>query len=282
MRIDAHQHYWEVERGDYGWLSPEAGILYKDLGPADLAPQLQEHRIDATIVVQAAPTVAETEYLLALCEREPTLAGAVGWIDPESEGFEATLVRLKASPYFLGIRPMLQDLDDDAYIVRPKVIEALRLLAKHDAALDVLVRPRQLPHVLRMLELVPGLRAIVDHIAKPNIAGHVTETWLGHMEAIAAFPNVYCKLSGMVTEADHKRWQPDDIVPYVRHVCNLFGPDRVVFGSDWPVCLLAASYEQVVRLLEEALPTDWTAKQREAVFGGNAAAFYRIGKIQAA
>jgi L-fuconolactonase len=280
MRIDAHQHYWKVERGDYGWLTPEAGILYKDFGPADLEAQLEEHRIDATIVVQAAPTTAETEYLLELCEQEPTLAGAVGWIDPEADDFEATLLRLKASKYFLGIRPMLQDMADDAYIVRPKVLEALRLLVKHDAALDLLVRPRQLPHVLRMLELVPGIRAIVDHIAKPDIAGHVTDPWLDHMEAIAAYPNVYCKLSGMVTEADHERWQPEDIIPYVRLVCKRFGPDRVVFGSDWPVCLLAASYEQVVRILEEALPPEWTAKQRQAVFGGNAAAFYRIGNEQ--
>lgn len=277
MRIDAHQHYWKLERGDYGWLTPEAGILYRDFGPTHLAPELQMHRIDATIVVQAAPTVAETEYMLALCEHEPTLAGAVGWIDPEADDFETTLVRLKESPYFLGIRPMLQDMADDAYIVRPKVIESLRQLVKHDVALDLLVRPRQLPYAVRMLELVPGLRVIVDHIAKPDIAGQATEPWLEHMKAVAAYPNVYCKLSGMVTEADHSNWQTEDMVPYVRLVCDMFGPERVVFGSDWPVCLLAASYDRVVELLEAALPPDWTAKQLEGVFGGNAAAFYGIG-----
>ncbi|KIL40474.1 amidohydrolase [Gordoniibacillus kamchatkensis] len=277
MRIDAHQHYWRLDRGDYGWLTPDAGILYRDYGPSDLAPHLRSRGIGATVAVQAAPTVAETEYLLTLCAGEPTLAGVVGWVDPEADDFEATLVRLKRSPYFLGIRPMLQDLEDDAYIVRPKVLESLRTLVRHDLALDLLVRPRQLPHAAAMLAAVPGLRAVVDHIAKPDIAAGITEPWRSDLAAVAAYPNVYCKLSGMVTEADHRAWRREHLEPYIREVCRLFGPQRVMFGSDWPVCLLAASYDEVAAALEASLPPEWTEADRAAVFGANAAAFYRIG-----
>jgi L-fuconolactonase len=277
MKIDAHQHYWHVERGDYGWLTPAAGAtLYRDYGPGDLLPHLQRHGVDATIVVQAAPTVQETEYLLALCEREPTLAGAVGWIDPEADDFERTLLQLKRSPYFLGIRPMLQDLDDDAYIVRPKVVDSLRLLEGYDLTLDLLVKPRHLPYAAQMLQTVPGLRAVVDHIAKPDIAAQSFKPWLADLAKLAAHPNVYVKLSGMVTEADHASWRPEHIVPYIRAVCDLFGPQRVMFGSDWPVCLLAASYDQVIELLAAALPAEWNAEQRDAVFGANATAFYKL------
>lgn len=279
MRIDAHQHYWRPERGDYGWLTPNAGVLYRDYGPSDLAPHLRTHRIDATVVVQAAPTVAETEYLLSLCAGEPTLAGVVGWIDPEADDFETTLVRLKQSPYFLGIRPMLQDLEDDAFIVRPKVLESLRTLARHDLALDLLVRPRHLPHAAALLAAVPGLRAVVDHIAKPGIAEGAFEPWRSDLAAVAAFPNVYCKLSGMVTEADHSHWRREHLEPYIREACLLFGPQRVLFGSDWPVCLLAASYDRVVEALEASLPPEWTDEEKAAVFGANAAAFYRIGNF---
>jgi L-fuconolactonase len=277
MRIDAHQHYWRLDRGDYGWLTPETGVLYRDYGPSDLAPQLRRHSIGATVVVQAAPTVEETEYLLSLCGGEPTLAGVVGWIDPEADEFEATLLRLRRSPHFFGIRPMLQDLEDDAYIVRPKVLAALRLLVRHGATLDLLVRPRQLPHAAAMLGKVPGLRAVVDHIAKPDIAARAFEPWRTGLAAVAAYPNVYCKLSGMVTEADHRHWRREHLEPYIREACRLFGPQRVMFGSDWPVCLLAASYGQVVDALAASLPPEWTDEEKEGVFGANAAAFYGIG-----
>jgi L-fuconolactonase len=276
MRIDAHQHYWKPDRGDYGWLTPDLKALYRDFLPADLKPHLDRHGIGRTIVVQAAPTVAETEFLLQLCESEETIAGVVGWLDMEADDFAEQFHRLRENPKFVGIRPMLQDLDDDAYILRPKVGRALELLVEHDFPLDLLVFPRHLPHVITLLERWPGLRAVVDHLAKPNIASGDIEPWRERMERVAAHPNVYCKLSGMVTEADHGNWQRSDFVPYVREIVRMFGTGRVMFGSDWPVCLLAASYDEVWDILVRALPETIGEKEKEAIFGSNAARFYRL------
>ncbi|MEK8127561.1 amidohydrolase family protein [Paenibacillus filicis] len=276
MRIDAHQHYWKVERGDYGWLTPEQGILYRDYGPDELCPELAQQQMERTIVVQAAPTVGETRYLLELCEREESLAGVVGWVDLEDDGVERLLDELARSPYFKGVRPMLQDLEDDAYILRSQVLRSLSLLAERGLTLDILVRPRHLPYVAEMLERVPELAAVVDHIAKPAIAGGELEPWLSGLEKVASHPQVFCKLSGLVTEADLAHWTDADIRPYVTEVCRLFGPERLMFGSDWPVCLLAASYGEVAALLERLLPDSWGEAERAAVFGGNAARFYRI------
>lgn len=277
MRIDAHQHYWKLDRGDYGWLKPSAGILYRDYLPSDLTPHLKQTAIDQTIVVQAAPTLAETEYLLELCEQEPTLAGVVGWLDLESDDFTAQLERLSGNPYFLGLRPMLQDLEDDTYILRPKVLRALEQMAERQTPLDILVFPRHLPHIKRMLDQVPGLRAVIDHLAKPSIADGTLEPWSTEIARITSdHPQVYCKLSGMVTEADHETWKPEDFIPYVHHIVASFGPERILFGSDWPVCLLAASYQEVVALLESVLPEGMAPADKEKLFGANAAVFYKL------
>ncbi len=276
MRIDAHQHYWKTERNDYGWLTPESGPLYADYMPDDLRPHLQANGIDKTIVVQAAPTVAETEFLLSLCEREKTLAGVVGWLDLDADDFPEQFARLRSNRYFVGIRPMLQDLDDDAWILRPRVIQSLKRLADEQFPIDLLIFPRHLPHIITLLEQLPGLRAVIDHLAKPGIKDGVLDPWRDDIAAIARHANVYCKLSGMVTEADMRHWKTADFVPYVHHVFDVFGPQRVMFGSDWPVCLLAADYSQVCRLLADALPQRLSERDRSAIFGGNAIDFYKL------
>ena len=279
MRVDAHQHYWKIGRGDYGWLTPKSGILYRDYMPEDLVPHLHTCGIDLTVVVQAAPTVGETEFLLSLCEQEPTLAGAVGWLDLEADHFAAELDRLRAHPYFVGLRPMLQDISDDGYILRPKVLRALERMAELEVPLDILIFPRHLPHIKRMLEQVPGLKAVIDHLAKPPIASGALDPWREQMEAIAAdHPNVSCKLSGMVTEARPHAWQPADFVPYVHHIVSVFGPNRILFGSDWPVCLQQAEYGDVVRLLEKVLPDHMTREDRDKLFGWNAVRFYGLDR----
>ncbi|MFD0869058.1 Predicted metal-dependent hydrolase of the TIM-barrel fold [Chlamydia abortus] len=277
-RIDAHQHYWKLSRGDYGWLTPDSGVLYRDYLPGDLKEHLREQSIDRTIVVQAAPTIEETEYLLALCEEEETLAGVVGWIDLEADDFHEQYARLAANRYFLGIRPMLQDLPDDRWILRPKVISALEKLARDEFPVDLLVKPRHLVHILELMKQVPGLRAVVDHLAKPNIKEGVMEPWSTHIKELAQFPNLYCKLSGMVTEADHEQWRTNDFIPYVHHVVECFGAERVMFGSDWPVCLLAVSYQEVTGLLNECLPAYITEQDKERIFGENASRFYRLDR----
>ena len=276
MRIDAHQHYWKLERGDYGWLTPALGILYRDYLPADLKPHLEREGIDRTVVVQAAPTVAETEFLLDLAESEPSIAGVVGWLDMEAADFEATLDRLRARPKFCGIRPMIQDIADDDWMLRPAVQRAFAAVQERGCTFDFLTFPRHLPRVLRVLDEFPQLRCVVDHLSKPPIKSGELEPWRTDLARVAAHPTVWCKLSGMVTEADHRNWRPADLVPYVRHAVACFGWERVMFGSDWPVCLLAADYSRVVAALVEALGEELTPEREALIFGANAARFYGL------
>ncbi|MBD2845643.1 amidohydrolase family protein [Paenibacillus sp. IB182496] len=276
MRIDAHQHYWKLSRGDYGWLSPQMPTLYRDYLPADLQPSLAAHRIDGTIAVQAAQTLEETDYLLELAEREPSILGVVGWLDPADPACVAHYERHSRHPKYVGFRIMIQELADAETILEPGYVARLRELAQRDAPIDLLVLAHQLDPLVRLLDQIPELRGVVDHLAKPPIAAGELEPWRSRMAEIAAHPGIYCKLSGMVTEADHDGWRPEDLTPYVRAVWELFGPERVMYGSDWPVCLLASSYDRLAEALEQALPEGLSAAQRGALYGGNAAAFYKL------
>ena len=276
MRVDAHQHYWKLSRGDYGWLTPDMGVLYRDYLPSDLEPTLKRHSIDKTILVQAAPTVAETDYMLSLAAEHESIGGVVGWLDMADPDFPKLFEEYRMKPAFVGMRPMLHDLSDDAWVTQPRVLENLRLLAAHDFPFDFLVRPPHLPHVLSVLEHVPNLRAVIDHIAKPDIKAQQFEPWASQLSAIAQHENVYCKLSGMVTEADHANWRPADLKPYIDHTVECFGLERVMFGSDWPVSLLAGSYDAVIGALEEILGPSLDDAGMAKVFGGNAGRFYGI------
>lgn len=276
MRIDAHQHYWRIQRGDYGWITPEYPVLYRDYLPADLAPHLKAHQLDGTIMVQAAPTIAETEFILSLAERDDTILGVVGWLDLFDPAHREQYERFRRHPKFVGFRIMIQDMPDARRILEPAFVQALKGYADEGAAVDLLVRSSQLEPLVQLLEQVPYLRGVIDHIAKPRIRDREIEPWLGHMRTLARFPNLYCKLSGMVTEADHRNWKAEDFTVYIRHALDLFGPNRVLFGSDWPVCLLAAEYDEVVDVLTRALPEDWGEHERARLFGLNARNVYRI------
>lgn len=276
MRVDSHQHYWQLARGDYFWLTPDMTVLYQDYQPSDLAPHLAQHNIAKTVLVQAADTVAETEYLLELAEQHDSIAGVVGWLDMESPHFERELVRLNEHPKFVGIRPMLQDLADDAWLLRASVRHNFRVLAEHDVAYDFLSQPRHLKHALEIIRTTPGLRCVIDHISKPFIKDGTLDPWREDLAAIAQYDNVYCKFSGLVTEADHDHWTLDDLRPYAEHVVACFGVDRLLFGSDWPVCLLAAGYDQVIDAAEQLLEPHLNETSRAAVFGGNAVRFYKL------
>jgi len=275
--VDAHHHFWRVDRGDYGWLSPELGEpLYRDYLPADLAPLLRRAGVDRTVLVQAAPTEAETAFLLDLAGRTDFVAGVVGWLDLEDPAFEVKLDGWMKHPKFVGLRPMLQDLDDDAYILRPGAIAALRAVAERGVAFDFLTFPRHLGNVAEALEAVPTLRATIDHISKPDIASGAFEPWARDLARVAAFPGVHCKLSGMITEARHDAWSPGDLRPYVEHVLKAFGPERLMFGSDWPVCLLAGSYAEAFNALRAVLDPLLSGARQAGVYGGNAIRFYRL------
>ncbi|MCD9025523.1 amidohydrolase family protein [Cohnella silvisoli] len=276
MRIDAHQHYWKIDRNDYGWITPELPVLYRDYLPQHLVPHLKEHRLDGTIVVQAAPTMEETDYLLTLADSDETILGVVGWLDLNDQEHRTHFERFREHPKFVGFRMMIQEMTDASSILEPHFLKALRDYAEIDIPIDLLVVSHQLKPLVKLLELVPGLRGVIDHIAKPAIAEGIMEPWLSHMKEIAKYPNIHCKLSGMVTEAEHQNWKPEHFTGYIRKVIELFGPNRIMFGSDWPVCLLAASYDQVVEVLEQALPETWGEKERDRLFGVNAKEFYKL------
>lgn len=278
MRIDAHQHFWKIIRGDYFWMGPHVASIWRDFLPDDLAPILKEQGFDRTIVVQAAPTVEETEFLLDLAQRHSSIAGVVGWLDLdlEHEAFEATLTRLSGRTKFVGVRAMLQDIADDDWITRPRVLDSLRVLAERGLVLDFLVLPRHLPHVSRALEAVPKLRSVIDHCAKPDLRGKNLEAWREGLARVAAHRGVCCKISGLVTEADPISWQPSDLAPAIEHALSVFAEDRVMFGSDWPVCTLAASYERVVSALLDVLGGRLTPELDAKLFGECARRLYRL------
>lgn len=276
MIVDAHHHLWKVSRGDYDWMSPDMPVLARDYLIEDLEPHLRKAAVARTVLVQAAQTEAETDFLLELASQSDVIAGVTGWLDMGDPGFPARLEHYRRHPKFVAVRPMLQELDDDAWILRPVVLENLRHLAALKFPFEFLTFPRHLPHVFQALEAVPGLHAVIDHLSKPPIASGELEPWASLIARVARFPNVYCKLSGMVTEADHARWSPDSLAPYVHHVVDVFGVDRLMFGSDWPVCRLAAEYAEVVNALRTVLSTRLGPPDIDKIFRVNAERFYGL------
>ncbi len=275
MMIDAHQHFWKIDRGDYFWMSDKVAPLKRDYGPEDLAPLMTRAGIDRTILVQAADTEAETDFMLGIAERTDFVVGVVGWLDFDADDFADRLAHYRRNPWLVGLRPMLQDLADDDWILRPRVVDNLKRLAATGLAFDILTFTRHLPHVVKALRQVPDLRAVLDHISKPEIAAGVLDPWRDQVAELASLPGVHCKVSGMVTEAS-KDWRLDDFRPYVDHVAACFGEDRLMFGSDWPVATLNASYDEVVDLARTLLSARFGPGGLAKIFGANAARFYRV------
>ena len=279
MIIDAHHHLWKISRGDYHWMTPAMPVLARDYLLEDLQPHLRKAGVGRTVLVQAAQTEAETDFLLELASRADLIAGVTGWLDLADPGFPQRLARYRQHPKFVAVRPMLQELSDDAWILGPTVLKNLRHLAELKFPFEFLTFPRHLRHVARALEEAPGLHAVIDHLSKPPIATGVLEPWASLIRRVADFPDVHCKLSGMVTEADHARWSPSSLAPYVDHVVDVFGVDRLLFGSDWPVCRLAAEYGEVVNALRTILGTRLGPPEIEKVFRSNAERFYALEKV---
>jgi len=274
--VDAHHHLWKISRGDYHWMSPAMPLLARDYLVEDLQPHLRKAAVARTILVQAAPTEAETDFLLDLASRTDFIAGVTGWLDLAEPAFPERLAYYRRHPKFVAVRPMLQDLRDDGWILRPAVLRSLRHLAELQFPFEFLTFPRHLPHVVKALEETPRLHAVIDHLSKPPIASGALEPWASLIRRVADFPGVHCKLSGMVTEADHACWSPGSLAPYVNHVVDVFGVDRLLFGSDWPVCRLAAEYGEVVNALRTILSTRLQPLELEMVFRTNAERFYGL------
>jgi L-fucono-1,5-lactonase len=277
MILDTHQHFWKANRGDYHWMTPAVPILARDYLPRDLRPQLRKAGVARTVLVQAAQTADETDFLLKLAEETDFVAGVIGWFDLEQENFPLVYEeKRKKHPMLLGVRPMLQDLADDRWVLRKQVIENLRYLAERKVVFEFLTYTRHLPFVLEVLEEEPRLHAVIDHISKPEIKAGKMEPWNDLISKIARHQNVFCKLSGMVTEADHRVWEPEHLRPYIEHVLDSFGEDRVMFGSDWPVCLLAGSYAEVINALRTVVADRLSPSGLAKLFSGNGTRFYGL------
>ncbi|MGB7845286.1 MAG: amidohydrolase family protein [Candidatus Acidiferrum sp.] len=278
MKIDAHQHFWNYDSIRDSWITDTMSLLRRDFSPDDLTPELAANSIDASVAVQAAQSEEETRYLLELADNSEHIAGVVGWVDLCSATVEERLQSFSKFEKLLGLRHIVQAEPDKRFLLRQEFLRGIRLLRQFDFTYDILVYPRQLPAAVELTAMFPDQRFVIDHMAKPEITARKTEEWTAHMRSIAANPNVYCKVSGLVTEADWKGWRAEDFKYYLDVVFEVFGTHRLMFGSDWPVCLLAASYRQVVGLVENYVRSNAPA-DLEDIFGGNAVRFYKLKAI---
>jgi L-fuconolactonase len=275
MRIDSHQHFWHYTPKEYGWIGPEMATLRKDRLPGDLAPLLETADLDGTIAVQARQTLEETQWLLELADQQPFIHGVVGWVDLCSPDLRGQLERFSAHPGFRGVRHVVQDEPDDEFMLRQDFVRGVGELRAFDLTYDILIFPRHLPVACKLVEKLPEQRFVLDHIAKPSIKSGVTPHWNANIRRLGALPNAFCKVSGLVTEADWHRWRPADFGPYLEVVFEAFGPERIMFGSDWPVCTVAATYAEVVGIVKDH--TDQLSSEEQAqVWGGSARRFYGL------
>lgn len=277
MIIDSHQHFWNPARGDYDWMPKGDPVLDRVYRPADLAGTLVSHRIDGTVLVQAAATVSETEYMLGLADASDFIKGVVGWVDFENGADRKVLERLKGHPKFKGVRPMIQDIPDDDWMLRPDVQWAYAALADLDLTFDALGFPRHLANFLTVLKRYPKLRVVIDHCMKPVIRDHSPQNftfWAEGIVRLAEETSATIKFSALITEAKPD-WSEETLRPYVDHILKVFGPERIMWGSDWPVCRLRAEYDRWFQAAQ-ALTAHLPDADRARIYGGTANAFYGL------
>jgi L-fuconolactonase len=276
MRIDAHQHFWRYAPETHAWITDDMAKLRRDFLPADLELARAENDVHGTVAVQADQSERETEFLLSLAECSRSILGVVGWIDLRAQNVCERLEHYSKFPTLVGFRHIVQTEPDDNFLLRSDFLRGIAHLQRYGFTYDILIYPRHLPAALAFVEKFPAQRFVIDHLAKPDIRGGTGfDAWRDGIRALAQHPNVSCKASGMVTEADWARWQPADLTPYLDVVCDAFGADRVMFGSDWPVCLVAASYSQTVGALDD-YAQKLSPADRHKLFFANAAHFYGL------
>ncbi len=276
MRIDAHVHFWRYRPQEYPWIDDRMGALKRDFLPEDVRAEASRLRFDGVVAVQAQHAAAETEWLLELAARDPFIKGVVGWVDLRAPDVRDRLARLAGHPKLVGVRHIVQDEPDQRFLLREDFLRGIAVLSAHDLAYDILVYPRHLPVALELVRRFPGQRFVLDHLAKPEIRRGSLEDWPRDLAALATCPNVMAKLSGLVTEADWSAWSPEQLRPYLDAAFECFGAERLLIGSDWPVCLLAGDYGRVMGVVTGYL-AERPEAEREAVLGGNAARFWRLG-----
>jgi len=276
-RIDAHQHFWvRREPFDHSWQdAPALAPIRRDFLPNDLKPLIDGVGIDRTVFVQTQHKLVENDFVLDLAQQHDWIEGVVGWVDLVSDECESQVEQYKDHPKFVGVRHVTHDEPDDDFIIRPDVLGGLGVLEKNRVPFDLLFYVKHLHHTTTLAKRFPALALVIDHLAKPEIKAGKLDPWRRQLQAAAEHPNVYCKLSGMVTEADWQNWRPGDLKPYVEIALEAFTPQRCMFGSDWPVCLLAAGYEQVYNALSECIAT-LSESEQDRILGGTAAQFYGL------
>ena len=274
-RIDAHQHFWHYDPWRDAWISEAMAVLRRDFLPADLAPLLAANLVDGCVAVQADQSEAETQFLLDLARDHSFIRGVVGWVDLRSPQVAERLAHFASDRHFRGVRHLVQGEPNDEFLLQEDVVRGIRALTPLGLTYDLLLVPRQLRAATRLAAMLPDQRFVLDHIAKPLIKDGVLEPWASDLGALAMQPNVWCKLSGLITEADWASWKPTQLRQYLDVVVESFGVDRLMWGSDWPVCLLAGSYEEVREVIAEYL-VRFSVDERTAIFGGNATTFYGL------
>jgi L-fuconolactonase len=274
MKLDSHQHFWSYDEREHPWI-PKGTPLHRDWLPEDLSALQKPLGLDGSIAVQARQTVEESRWLLTLADHDPRIKGVVGWVDLRSTAVEEQLPEFSNHPRFRGVRHVVQDEKDERFMQGVEFRRGIRCLKKYSLTYDILIYAKQLPSAIELVREFPDQPFVLDHIAKPSIKAGLIEPWKTQIQEISKAPKLMCKVSGMVTEADQKEWKPSDLKPYLEVVFECFGPDRIMWGSDWPVCLLAASYKKVFEVVKEYIKV-LTEAQRDAVFGGNCARFYGI------
>jgi L-fuconolactonase len=273
--IDSHQHFWQIWRFDYPWMTPDVELLCRDYLPSMLEPVLQRNEVAQTVLVQASNSVAETQWLLELADEHPFIAGVVGWVDLQGESVGRQLDEFAAQAKFRGVRHLVESEPADDWLRQASVIRGLRELGARGLTYDLLVHTRHLKHAAEVVKQCPDTRFVIDHMAKPPIKSREIREWAGELKPLAVFPNVSCKLSGLATEANWSNWRVEDLKPYVETALEYFGSERMMFGSDWPVCLLAATYERVLDAFQKLL-ANLTEDERRRIVSDSAVEFYRL------
>lgn len=275
MRIDAHQHFWQFDPVRDSWITDDMKVLQNDFLPEQLGPLLQSNGFDGCVVVQSDSTLAENTFQLQNAAKHNFIKGIVGWVDLQSDNLQESLEFYKSHPKMKGFRHIVQAEPDDAFLVRPQFQKGIGLLGAFGFTYDILIYPKHLKYAAQLVARFPDQLFVIDHLAKPNIKSGEIEAWEKDLRKIAQHPNVYCKVSGMVTEAAWQYWQPEHFTPYLDTVVAAFGTNRLMYGSDWPVCLLAAAYEDQLRIVKNYFST-FSAGEQDAIFGGNAQQFYQL------
>jgi L-fucono-1,5-lactonase len=275
MFIDAHQHFWIYSPTEYEWINDSMSTLRRDFLPDDLKPELDKNNFHGSVAVQARQTLEETLWLLELAETSPLILGVVGWADLRSPDIRSQLKLLARNPKLVGIRHIVQSEPDDRFLLQPDFLRGIAALEEFDLAYDILIYTKHLPVATEFVERFPRQRFVLDHLAKPSIKSGNMDSWADGIRYLAEFPNVFCKLSGLVTEADWQNWKPEQILPYLDVAFESFGAERLMIGSDWPVCLVAASYARTVQVVTTYL-LEKEPDHREAVLGGNAQRFWQL------